>query len=102
MSPVYSMQDLWISQTLFTVLRETKGHSVHFIYTLYSMDIIFSFCVVCPMVCTIPTLQIILDLCVPEKELAKTRSQKELCKPDLNLGSQGCHPEKVINITPWI
>jgi hypothetical protein len=22
--------------------------------------------------------------------------------PDLNLGSQGCHPEKVINITPWI
>jgi hypothetical protein len=23
-----------------------------------------------------------------------TKSQKELCKPDLNLGSQGCHHEK--------
>ncbi len=26
------MQDLWFSQTLFTVLCETKGHSVHFVY----------------------------------------------------------------------
>jgi hypothetical protein len=43
-SPVYSMQDLWFSRTLFTVLCETKGHSVHFVYILYSMAIIFIMC----------------------------------------------------------
>jgi hypothetical protein len=67
------------------------------------------------------TLQIILDLCIPEFPNSRipkfhfyiskfihdilsgnTRSQKEFWKPDLNLGSQGCHHEKIINFTPWI
>jgi len=32
------------------------------------------------------------------------KSQKELRKPDLNLGSQGCHHEKILDLTPriWI
>ncbi len=70
----------------------------------------------------ITKLKINLELCIPEKELAKTcsqislhiskvihdilpgttRSQKELGKPYLNLCSQGCHHEKILNLTPWI
>ncbi len=48
-------------------------------------------------------LQLILDFHDIHDILSGTKkSQKELWKPDLNLGSQECHHQNVINITPWI
>ncbi len=49
---------------------------------------------------TVPTFNLYISKVIHDILSGTTRSQKELWKPDLNLGSQGCHLEK--NYTPWI